>query len=279
MACRSAVIGILQGEGGTGLQDPDDQGPSIPIGVVRKYCVERRHGPDGRRLRRRTPAGMAAVERRDDGPAPRSPTSWRATDTADFDVFDQYPAASRPRSSITATLTLLASWRRLDRADRLGRHRDHEHHAGLRSASGPARSASARRSARAGATSSPEFLVEGADPVAARQVSSGVVRQASIVSAGIGRASPAGASIFEPTHAFVGGRAVQPRGRGGSSSASGRRARPRASIPSPRLTLRTDEETSVSVRPEPIRPDPNRAPRACRARWHGAPSRRPPGRP
>jgi putative ABC transport system permease protein len=97
------VIGILQAKGGTGFQDPDDQ-VIVPIGVVQKYFV----GGDTVRT-----IGVSVAD-----PAQMTTASAEitalltqrhelaATDTADFNVFNQTQLLEAA-SSITATLTLL----------------------------------------------------------------------------------------------------------------------------------------------------------------------------
>jgi putative ABC transport system permease protein len=97
------VVGILQPKGGSGFQDPDDQ-VMVPVGAVQKYFV----GGDSVRtvgVSVSDPAAMDATttaitalltERHD----------LSATDSADFNVFDQTQLLEAA-SSISATLTLL----------------------------------------------------------------------------------------------------------------------------------------------------------------------------
>ena len=97
------VIGILQAKGGTGFQDPDDQ-VIVPIGVVQKYFV----GGDTVRtigVSVADPAGMTAASTAITALL-RDRHELAATDTADFNVFNQTQLLEAA-SSITATLTLL----------------------------------------------------------------------------------------------------------------------------------------------------------------------------
>ena len=97
------VIGILQAKGGTGFQDPDDQ-VIVPIGVVQKYFV----GGDTVRTIGVTvadPAGMTAASTAITALL-RDRHELAATDTADFNVFNQTQLLEAA-SSISATLTLL----------------------------------------------------------------------------------------------------------------------------------------------------------------------------
>ena len=97
------VIGILQAKGGTGFQDPDDQ-VIVPIGVVQKYFV----GGDTVRTIGVSVAdadGMTAASAEITALL-RDRHELAATDTADFNVFNQTQLLEAA-SSITATLTLL----------------------------------------------------------------------------------------------------------------------------------------------------------------------------
>ena len=97
------VIGILQAKGGTGFQDPDDQ-VIVPIGVVQKHFV----GGDTVRtvgVSVADPAGMTAASTAITALL-RDRHELAATDTADFNVFNQTQLLEAA-SSITATLTLL----------------------------------------------------------------------------------------------------------------------------------------------------------------------------
>jgi putative ABC transport system permease protein len=97
------VIGILQAKGGTGFQDPDDQ-VIVPIGVVQKYFV----GGDTVRtigVSVADPAGMTAASTAITALL-RDRHELAATDTADFNVFNQTQLLEAA-SSISATLTLL----------------------------------------------------------------------------------------------------------------------------------------------------------------------------
>ena len=97
------VIGILQAKGGTGFQDPDDQ-IIVPIGVVQKYFV----GGDTVRtvgVSVADPAGMTEASTAITALL-RDRHELAATDTADFNVFNQTQLLEAA-SSITATLTLL----------------------------------------------------------------------------------------------------------------------------------------------------------------------------
>jgi putative ABC transport system permease protein len=97
------VIGILQPKGGTGFQDPDDQ-VIVPIGVVQKYFV----GGDSVRtigVSVTDPAQMTAASA-DITALLRQRHELAATDTADFNVFNQTQLLEAA-SSISATLTLL----------------------------------------------------------------------------------------------------------------------------------------------------------------------------
>ena len=96
-------IGILQAKGGTGFQDPDDQ-VIVPIGVVQKYFV----GGDTVRtigVSVADPAGMTAASAAITALL-RDRHELAATDTADFNVFNQTQLLEAA-SSISATLTLL----------------------------------------------------------------------------------------------------------------------------------------------------------------------------
>jgi putative ABC transport system permease protein len=97
------VIGILQPKGGTGFQDPDDQ-VIVPIGAVQKYFV----GGDTVRT-----IGVSVSDPSQMTEASAAITSLlrdrhqlAATDTADFNVFNQTQLLAAA-SSISATLTLL----------------------------------------------------------------------------------------------------------------------------------------------------------------------------
>ena len=97
------VIGILQPKGGTGFQDPDDQ-VLVPIGVVQKYFV----GGDTVRT-----IGVSVSDANEMTAASTAITALlrdrhdlSATDTADFNVFNQTQLLAAA-SSISATLTLL----------------------------------------------------------------------------------------------------------------------------------------------------------------------------
>jgi putative ABC transport system permease protein len=97
------VIGILQAKGGTGFQDPDDQ-VIVPIGVVQKYFV----GGDTVRtigVSVADPAGMTTASTAITALL-RDRHELAATDTADFNVFNQTQLLEAA-SSISATLTLL----------------------------------------------------------------------------------------------------------------------------------------------------------------------------
>jgi len=97
------VIGILQAKGGTGFQDPDDQ-VLVPIGTVQKYFV----GGDTVRTIGVTvsdPSQMTAASA-DITALLRERHDLAATDTADFNVFNQTQLLDAA-SSISATLTLL----------------------------------------------------------------------------------------------------------------------------------------------------------------------------
>jgi putative ABC transport system permease protein len=97
------VIGIMQPKGGTGFQDPDDQ-VLVPIGVVQKYFV----GGDTVRT-----IGVSVTDADQMTAASATITALlrdrhdlAATDTADFNVFNQTQLLAAA-SSISATLTLL----------------------------------------------------------------------------------------------------------------------------------------------------------------------------
>jgi len=97
------VIGILQAKGGTGFQDPDDQ-VIVPIGVVQKYFV----GGDSVRtigVSVSDPGRMTAASAEITALL-RDRHELAATDTADFNVFNQTQLLEAA-SSISATLTLL----------------------------------------------------------------------------------------------------------------------------------------------------------------------------
>ena len=97
------VIGILQAKGGTGFQDPDDQ-IMVPLGTVQKYFI----GGDSVRS---IGVSVADAEQMDlaDGEITSLLTERHdlsATDTADFDVFNQTQLLEAA-SSISGTLTLV----------------------------------------------------------------------------------------------------------------------------------------------------------------------------
>ena len=97
------VIGILQPKGGTGFQNPDDQ-VLVPIGAVQKYFV----GGDTVRtigVSVSDPAQMTAASAAITTLL-RDRHELAATDTADFNVFNQTQLLAAA-SSISATLTLL----------------------------------------------------------------------------------------------------------------------------------------------------------------------------
>ncbi len=97
------VIGILQPKGGTGFQNPDDQ-VLVPIGAVQKYFV----GGDTVRtigVSVSDPAQMTAASAAITTLL-RDRHALAATDTADFNVFNQTQLLAAA-SSISATLTLL----------------------------------------------------------------------------------------------------------------------------------------------------------------------------
>jgi putative ABC transport system permease protein len=97
------VIGILQPKGGTGFQDPDDQ-VMVPIGAVQKYFVGgdtvRTIGVSVTDPDQMTAASAAITT------LLRDRHNLAATDTADFNVFNQTQLLAAA-SSISATLTLL----------------------------------------------------------------------------------------------------------------------------------------------------------------------------
>jgi putative ABC transport system permease protein len=97
------VIGILQAKGGTGFQDPDDQ-VMVPVGTVQKYFI----GGDGVRSIGVSAAGADQMEAA--GAEITALLTERhdlsATDTADFNVFNQTQLLEAA-SSISGTLTLL----------------------------------------------------------------------------------------------------------------------------------------------------------------------------
>jgi putative ABC transport system permease protein len=97
------VIGILQPKGGTGFQDPDDQ-VLVPIGAVQKYFVGgdtvRTIGVSVTDPDQMTAASAAITT------LLRDRHNLAATDTADFNVFNQTQLLAAA-SSISATLTLL----------------------------------------------------------------------------------------------------------------------------------------------------------------------------
>jgi putative ABC transport system permease protein len=97
------VIGILQPKGGSGFQDPDDQ-VVVPVATVQKYFV----GGDSVRtigVSTTDAASMDAVTA-DITALLRNRHALSATDTADFNVFNQTQLLDAA-SSITGTLTLL----------------------------------------------------------------------------------------------------------------------------------------------------------------------------
>jgi putative ABC transport system permease protein len=97
------VIGILQAKGGTGFQNPDDQ-VMVPVSVVQKYFV------GGKSVRS---IGVSVARADEMTTASAEITSLlterhdlAATDTADFNVFNQTQLLDAA-SSISGTLTLL----------------------------------------------------------------------------------------------------------------------------------------------------------------------------
>jgi putative ABC transport system permease protein len=97
------VIGILQAKGGTGFQNPDDQ-VMVPVGVVQQYFV------GGKSVRS---IGVSVAKADEMTAASTAITSLlterhglSATDTADFNVFNQTQLLDAA-SSISGTLTLL----------------------------------------------------------------------------------------------------------------------------------------------------------------------------
>jgi putative ABC transport system permease protein len=97
------VIGILQAKGGSGFQDPDDQ-VMVPVGVVQKYFV-------GGDTVRTIGVSVAQADQMDATKTAitallRDRHDLKATDTADFNIFDQAQLLATA-SSISATLTLL----------------------------------------------------------------------------------------------------------------------------------------------------------------------------
>ncbi len=97
------LVGILQAKGGSGFQDPDDQ-VTVPVGTVQKYFV----GGDSVRT---IGVSVADPEQMDATSAAITALlterhDLSATDTADFNVFDQTQLLAAA-SSISATLTLL----------------------------------------------------------------------------------------------------------------------------------------------------------------------------
>jgi putative ABC transport system permease protein len=97
------VIGILQAKGGTGFQDPDDQ-VMVPVGTVQKYFIG---GESVRSI------GVSVVDADQMDLASSEITALlterhdlSATDTADFNVFNQTQLLEAA-SSISGTLTLL----------------------------------------------------------------------------------------------------------------------------------------------------------------------------
>ena len=97
------VIGILQAKGGSGFNNPDDQ-VIVPVGVVQKYFV----GGDSVRtigVSVTDPDQMTAASAEITALL-RDRHELAATDTADFNVFNQTQLLEAA-SSISATLTLL----------------------------------------------------------------------------------------------------------------------------------------------------------------------------
>jgi putative ABC transport system permease protein len=97
------VVGILQAKGGSGFQDPDDQ-VVVPVGAVQKYFV-------GGDTVRTIGVSVAQPDQMTATTAElttllRTRHELAATDSADFNVFDQTQLLAAA-SSITATLTLL----------------------------------------------------------------------------------------------------------------------------------------------------------------------------
>ena len=97
------VVGILQAKGGTGFQDPDDQ-IMVPLGTVQQYFI----GGDSVRS-----IGVSVVDADQMDLADSEITALlterhdlSATETADFDVFNQTQLLAAA-SSISGTLTLL----------------------------------------------------------------------------------------------------------------------------------------------------------------------------
>jgi putative ABC transport system permease protein len=97
------LIGILQAKGGTGFQDPDDQ-VMVPVGTVQKYFI----GGDSVRS-----IGVSVAEADQMDATSTEITALlterhdlSATDTADFNVFNQTQLLEAA-SSISGTLTLL----------------------------------------------------------------------------------------------------------------------------------------------------------------------------
>ena len=97
------VIGILQSKGGTGFQNPDDQ-VMVPVGVVQQYFV------GGKSVRSIGVSVAKADEMTTASAAITALLTERhglsATDTADFNVFNQTQLLDAA-SSISGTLTLL----------------------------------------------------------------------------------------------------------------------------------------------------------------------------
>ncbi len=97
------VIGILQPKGGSGFQDPDDQ-VVVPVGAVQKYFV-------GGDTVRTIGVSVAQADQMTATTAEltsllRDRHQLAATDSADFNVFDQTQLLAAA-SSISETLTLL----------------------------------------------------------------------------------------------------------------------------------------------------------------------------
>ena len=142
------VVGILQGKGGSGFQDPDDQ-VLIPVTTLQKYFS----GSDSVRTIAVSARSEPEIEEAKTSitECSGSSTGWRPAEDDDFQILDQAQLLETA-SAVSDTLTLML--------------------AGIASISlivggigimnimlvsvrsGPARSASASRSARAAATSS-----------------------------------------------------------------------------------------------------------------------------
>ena len=266
------VIGILQAKGGTGFQDPDDQ-VIVPIGAVQKYFVGgdtvRTIGVTVADADQMTAASAAITA------LLRDRHELAATDTADFNVFNQAQLLEAA-SSISATLTLLlggiASISLIVGGIgimniMLVSVRERTREIGIRKAIG----------AR-GRDILAQFLVEALTLSLLGGLIGIVVGLA--VSAVIGQLAGWGFT-FNPSRSS---RPSCSASRSASSSASGRRARPPASTPSPPCATNDKEirhvrsqpsldpgtaadrpEPSSPVAPEPlaaVRPDQRRSPPA-----------------